>query len=153
MIFTQKHNNEYLLQISVTSAVAFQRPVQKCAASPWQVPLMSFSQQSLFLFFVFMSSILEKDCSQRYVVTNGMKISRASLAITGYVTICWHQNVESVVVLKSCCWTWLCWISMISSRYSSLTSVVSTLNVNGCLTHAGYDSCREVSVERLCKLI
>ncbi|XP_077287937.1 uncharacterized protein LOC143912526 [Arctopsyche grandis] len=31
--------------------------------------LMLFPQQSLFLFFVFMSSILEKDCSQRYVVT------------------------------------------------------------------------------------
>ena len=27
---------------------------------------------------------------------------------------------------------------MISSRYLSLTSALSTLNVNGCLTHAGY---------------
>lgn len=102
--------------------------------------LISFLQQSLFLFFIFMSTILEKDCLHRYVVTNGMSISRAFLAIRGYGTIWWHQNVESIVVLKSCCWTWLCWSSMISSRYSSLTFVVATLNVNGCLTHAGYDS-------------
>ena len=29
---------------------------------------------------------------------------------------------------------------MISTRYLSLTSALSTLNVNGCFTHAGYDS-------------
>jgi len=34
---------------------------------------------------------------------------------------------ESIVVLQSYCWTWLCWSSMISSRYSSLTSAVTTL--------------------------
>ena len=79
-----------------------------------------------------------KDCSQRYVVTNGMRISRDSLAIRGYAAIWRHQNVESFVVLKSCCWTWLSCSPMISSRYSSFTSAVATLNVNGCLTHAGY---------------
>ena len=84
--------------------------------------LISFSQQSLFLFFVSMSNILKRDCWQRYDVTNGMSISRAFLARRGYGTMWWHQNVESVVVLKSCCWTWLCCSSMISSRYSSLTS-------------------------------
>lgn len=96
--------------------------------------LMSFSQQSLFLFFVFMSSILEKDCTQRYVVTNGRKNSRAFFTITGYLSICWRQNVESIVVLESGCWT------LVLSRYSALTSTVSTANVNGCLTHAGYNS-------------
>ena len=86
-------------------------------------------------FFSFHVYHPEKDCSQRYVVTNGVSISRAFLAITGYGTI------------------WLCSSSMISSRYSSLTSAVATLNVNGCLTHAGYDSGGEVSVERLYELI
>lgn len=74
------------------------------------------------------------------VVINGASISRAFLAIRGYGTIWWHQNVESVVVLKSCCWGWLCWGSKFSSRYSSLTSAVATLNGNGCLTNAGDDS-------------
>ena len=73
-------------------------------------------------------------------ITNGVSISWAFLAVIGYGMIWLHQNVESVVVLKSYYWSWLCWSSMISSRYSSLTSAVSTLNVNGCLTHDGYDS-------------
>lgn len=82
MNFTQ--NSEYLLQINVTFAAAFQIQVQKCAASPWQVPLSYHFRNKVFLFFVFMSTILEKDCSQRYVVTNGVSISRAFLAIRGY---------------------------------------------------------------------
>ena len=98
--------------------------------------LISFSQQSLFLFFVLMFTIIENDCSQRYVVTNGMRISRAFLAIRGYAEIWRHQNVESVVVLKSCCWTWLSCSPMISSRYSSFKSAVATLNTNA----AGFTS-------------
>ena len=91
-------------------------------------------------FFVFMSTIVEKDFLQRYIVTNGISISRAFLGRSGKATIWWHKNVESIVVLKSCCWTWLCWSSMISSKYLSMTSALSTLNVNGCLIHVGYDS-------------
>jgi len=89
--------------------------------------LISFSQQSMFLLLVLISTNLEKDCSQRYVVTNGVSISNDFLAIKGYGTIWWHQNGESVVVLKSYCWSWLFWSSIISSRYSSLTSAVATL--------------------------
>ena len=44
----------------------------------------SFSQQNLLLFFVFMSTIVEKDFSQRYVVTNGISISRAISYATSY---------------------------------------------------------------------
>jgi len=88
--------------------------------------LISFLQQSLFPFLVFMSSIPEKDCSQRYVVTSAASISRAFLATRGYGTIWWRQNVESVVVesgsaevqwfsrgfhrwhrLSHPCWIWL----------------------------------------------
>lgn len=47
------------MEISVTSAIAFERLVQKCAASPLQVPQIIFATK--FLFFVFMSSILKKD--------------------------------------------------------------------------------------------
>ena len=101
---------------------------------------ISFSQQSPFLLLVLTSTNLEKDHSQRYVVTNGASISTAFLAVRGYGTIWWHQNVESIFVLKNSSWSGLCWSSMILSRYSSLTSAVATLNVNGCLTHDGYDS-------------
>jgi len=38
--------------------------------------LISFSQQSLFLLLVLISTNLKKGCSQRYVVTNGVSISR-----------------------------------------------------------------------------
>ena len=77
---------------------------------------------------------------QGYVVTNGVTISRAFLEVSGHVTIWWYQNVENVVVQKSCFWSWLYWSLMISSRYLSLTFAVATLNVNGCLTHDAYDS-------------
>ena len=89
MNFTQKQkHNEYLLQINVTFAVASQRQFQKYVASPWQVPLSyHFRNKICSFFFVFMSTIVEKDCSQRYVVTNGMSISRAFLAIRGYAAI------------------------------------------------------------------
>jgi len=49
--------------------------------------LISFSQQSQFLLLVLLSTNIEKDCSQRYVVTNGVSISRAFLAVRGYGTI------------------------------------------------------------------
>lgn len=67
----QKRDHEYLQQISGTSAVAFGRFSFSLAGAA----LGSFLQQSLLLFFVFTSSILEKDCSQRYVVTKGAKTS------------------------------------------------------------------------------
>uniref|UniRef100_A0A0K2ULP0 Uncharacterized protein n=1 Tax=Lepeophtheirus salmonis TaxID=72036 RepID=A0A0K2ULP0_LEPSM len=38
-------------------------------------------------FFVFMLNILQNDFSLRYVLTNGMSISRAFIAIRGYGTI------------------------------------------------------------------
>ena len=67
-----------------------------------------------------MSTILEKDCSQRYVVIEGISISRAFLAIRGYDMIWWHHHVEKIIVLKSFCWTCLWCSSMISSRYSMM---------------------------------
>ena len=104
---------------------------EMCSCILASVTLRSFSQQSLFLFFVFVSTILEKECSQRYryVVINDISISRTFLVLRGYAAIWWHQNVESVVVLKSYRWTWLCCCWMISPRYLSLTSAVATLNV------------------------
>lgn len=69
--------------------------------------LISFFQQILCLFFVFISNIPKKGYSQRYVVTNGKKISRAFLVRA------------------------LCWSSRISSRYSLLTSADATPNVYG----------------------
>lgn len=67
MIFTQKqkHNNEYLLQISVTSAVAFQRPVQKCAASPWQVPLSCHFRNKVCSFSSFLCPASSKRIARK----------------------------------------------------------------------------------------
>lgn len=76
--------------------------------------LMSFSQQSLLLLLVFMSSI-PKTIAHKELTKKTFFIFIFFLAITGYFSICSHQNVQSVVVLMSCCWTWLCWSSMISS--------------------------------------
>ena len=108
-----------------------------CCLSDTSSEMRGFTLASATLVSFSQSTILEKDCSQRYVVTSGVSISRAFLAIRGYGTMWWQQHV---VVLKSCCWSRLCWSSRISWKYSSLTSAVATLNVNDCLTHAGYDS-------------
>lgn len=82
--------------------------------------LIRFSLECLFLFFVFMSTILKKDCSQRYVVTNGMSISRAFLAIRYNLVSpkCWEccseklllnlallkfNDVVEVLIIDICC--------------------------------------------------
>jgi len=134
MNFTQKHNS-----MNIYFCCCFSDTSSEMRGFTMASPtLVSFSQQSLFLLLVLISTNFERDCSQRYVVTNGMRISRAFLVVRGYGTIWWHQNVESVVVLKSCCRSGLCWSSVISS--TSLTSAVAKLSVNSCLTHDGYDS-------------
>ena len=77
------------------------------------------------------STILEKDCSQRFAVTNGISISRAFLPTRGYVTKWWHQNIESVVVLKSWCWTCLCCSSLMTNATSGVNQTAEPLK----LTH------------------
>src|SRR6218665_1286198 len=50
-----------------------------------RVTLMDCSHSSLILFLVLISTNFENPCSQRYDVTNGVRISRATLAIRGYI--------------------------------------------------------------------
>lgn len=71
-----------------------------------------------------------------YFVTNSVSISKDFLAIRRHSVIWRYQDVNSDIVLKSCCWTRICCNLMISSRYSSLTSACCR---NVCLTHTGYD--------------
>jgi len=125
----------------VTCAVAFDRSVQKCVASSWIVLLSCQLNSKAYFFSSFFNVhhprnrlLTQISCNKQYNNFQGFPNNNMMLPIRR------HQNVESVVVLKSCCWIWLCWISVISSRYSSLTSAISTQNVYCCLTHAWYES-------------
>ena len=66
----KKHNNEYLLQISVTSAVAFQRTVQKCTASPWKVPLSCHFPNKVCSFSSFLCPIQFNSIQFIYIAPN-----------------------------------------------------------------------------------
>jgi len=84
---TKTKLNEYLLEINVTFVVAFEIQVQKCVASLGKYHShMIFATKSVLL-VILISTNLKKDCTQRYVVTNGVSISRALLAVRGYGTI------------------------------------------------------------------
>ena len=86
-----KTTNYILLNVSFV--VAFWKQFERCLASFWKE-----SHSSLLLFLVLISTNFENPCSQRCDVTNGVRISRAILAIRGYPSIWQQQKLESVVV-------------------------------------------------------
>ena len=140
----------------MTVAAAIGRQFQKCAASHWQDwrSHFVFATKSVpflrFRIYYHCYGLLINICW-----TNGKSISRTFLGIRGYATKWWHQNV---VALNSCCWTILFCSSMISPKYSSITSLIATLNVNVCLTYEdsmGRLSMRlsKFTLQRICGLI
>lgn len=128
MNFTQKlkhscsiMNNEYLLQLYGFFCCLSMTNSEMWDFSLESATFISFSQQSLFHFFIFVyhprkGLLVKIRCNKQ------LSISREFFAIIKYATM--TPNFEWVIVLKSGCRTFFRWSSMIS-----LTSV-KTQNLN-----------------------
>ena len=92
---------------------------------------MSCSISSLFLFLLFMLSIVEKPASHTYVVTKGINIFIARFVNSGKLWTWEHQNSSRVSV-----WNWLFRTLFVlkstnSSFASSLTSIIDGFTRKG----------------------